>query len=314
MINKNIWLIGTGYMAIEYAKVLNALNCDYKVIGRGEKNAKTFFEQTGVQPFIGGLETFLKTNPEIPEAVINAVGIEILSNTTVMLLNYEVKYILLEKPGFGYPDELENTVKIAKEKNAKINIAYNRRYYQSVIKAKQIIEADGGVINFHFEFTEWAHTIGTLVKDKAEHENWFYGNSTHLIDLAFYLGGNPKIINAYKKGSLSWHPSGSIYAGAGETNTGALFSYTANWESPGRWNLELCTKNFRLIFKPIEKLQIMKIGSVAIDFVEDIDYKIDENYKPGIFLQTESFLENKEQITIMDLIENLSSIFNKINF
>ena len=36
------WLIGAGYMAQEYAKVLNILVSDYDVIGRGEKSAKEF--------------------------------------------------------------------------------------------------------------------------------------------------------------------------------------------------------------------------------------------------------------------------------
>ena len=31
---KNIWIIGAGYVAKEYAKVLNALDREYEVIGR----------------------------------------------------------------------------------------------------------------------------------------------------------------------------------------------------------------------------------------------------------------------------------------
>jgi predicted dehydrogenase len=295
MNKSNIWLIGTGLMAVEYAKVLKDLNCNIIAIGRGEENCKNFYEQTNIKTISGGLENFLATNPAMPEAVINAVGIESLSSSTILLLDFGIKYMLLEKPGFGYPTELAASVLKANLNNAQIYLAYNRRFYQSTIKALKLIEEDGGVKSFNFEFTEWAHSIALLPKHKAEHENWLYGNSSHLIDLAFYLGGKPKEISAYKSGHLDWHPSGSKYAGAGISSSNALFSYIANWESPGRWNLEICTENLRLIFKPIEKLQIMKKGSVAIEFVEDINYDIDEKYKPGLFLQVQNFLNNDVQ-------------------
>lgn len=315
MIKSNIWLIGTGIMALEYAKVLNVLDCDFIPIGRGSKNCDDFYSITKILPFKGGLTEFLKTRPLIPDAVINTVGIEALSDTTIELLNYGIKLILLEKPGFGHPNEIKQTVSLAKNNNALVFLAYNRRFYQSVKEARKIIQKDGGVQSFNFEFTEWAHIIGKLSKHRIEHENWFYGNSTHLIDLAFFLGGIPLELSSFKKGGLEWHPSGSIFSGSGITDNGALFSYIANWESPGRWNLEICTKKHRLIFKPIEKLQILEIGSNIPENNIKIDYSLDEIYKPGIYLQTSSFLKKDFQLFLN--IENqlflYENIYNKIN-
>ena len=37
-----LWLIGTGALALEYAKVLKALNVKYSAIGRSKKSAKKF--------------------------------------------------------------------------------------------------------------------------------------------------------------------------------------------------------------------------------------------------------------------------------
>ena len=314
MIKNEIWLIGTGLMAEEYVKVLKALNVDFIVIGRDYTRCDQFFQKTGIIPITGGLDNFLLTNPILPNAVINATGIEALTNTTKSLLQYGVKYILLEKPGFGNPNELEFTVSLAFEKNATILLAYNRRFYQSVIKAKEILEEDGGVKSFNFEFTEWSHTIEKLVKTKVEKEFWFYGNSSHLIDLAFYLGGVPKTISTYKSRGLTWHPSGSIYGGAGETINGAIFSYIANWESPGRWGVELSSNNYRIIFRPIEKLQIMKIGSVLIEEVVGIDYSFDLSFKPGLYKQIVSLL-NKELTEFCKIDEHFlktKNIYSKI--
>src|SRR5690242_14506606 len=188
MIRKNIWLIGTGLMGLEYAKVLGHLNCSYQVVGRGKENNAVFSGKTGVNPIEGGLDSFLQSRPTIPDAVIVAVGIESLSQVTTRLLNYGVKNILLEKPGVGSPSEIYPLSDLTKKKKAIVLLAYNRRFYSSVKEAQKIIEADGGISSFQFEFTEWSHVVGALKKHPAEHNNWFLGNSSHVIDTAFYLG------------------------------------------------------------------------------------------------------------------------------
>ena len=277
-------------MAIEYAKVLKELSVDFTTIGRGDKSSNSFFATTGVRATTGGLDDFLRTMPPLPEGAIVAVGIEALSDTTIKLLNYGVSLILLEKPGVAYADEITSLVALTRKKNAQVLIAYNRRFYSSVRKARELIAADGGATSFVFEFTEWSHVVRTLAKHPAEHNNWFLGNSSHVIDTAFFLGGKPTEMSHYVKGGLDWHPASSIFAGAGVTDSGALFSYHANWEAPGRWVLEMLTKKHRFIFKPMEKLQVQDLGSVAVNFVE-MDDSLDVNFKPGLYLLTKSFLE-----------------------
>lgn len=309
MIKQNIWLIGTGLMAIEYSKVLNYLNCDYLTIGRGEINSNNFFIETGKKPVIGGLQGFLNTNPPLPDAVIVSVGIETLSEVTLLLLQYGAKYILAEKPGVGFYEEINPICDIAASINSTVLLAYNRRFYASVLKAKELIEKDGGVTSFHFEFTEWSHSIEKLNKSKIEFENWFLGNSSHVIDTAFFLCGIPIKMSCFRSGELVWHPSGAIYCGAGISENNALFSYIANWQAPGRWNLEIMTKKHRYIFKPLEKLQIMTIGSVATEFYPEINYELDTKFKPGILLQTRSFLE-KELTNFCDVYLQRKMIYD----
>ncbi len=309
-----IWIIGTGLMAKEYAKVLKALKKDFIAIGRGEENCKLFEEEFHVSTHRGGIDTFLKSNPDLPDAAIVTAGIEALAETTTSLLKYGVTKILLEKPGIGYPSEMANLVKIAQEKKSTVLLAYNRRFYASVLKAREIINEDGGVVSFNFEFTEWSHVIRTLKKHQAEHHNWFLGNSTHVVDTAFFLGGKPKQLAAFVKGGIDWHPASSVFSGAGESERGALFSYQANWEGPGRWVLEIITPKHRLIFKPMETLQIQKIGSVAVEPVE-INDKPDKDFKPGLFLQTQAFLEDNLSsfCTIYEQNENLNNYYLKMS-
>lgn len=285
-----VWLIGAGGMAVEYAKVLKALNIDFLVIGRGEKSAKAFQDAVGCEVVAGGLESFLLTTQNIPTYAIVAVGVEKLYETTLQLIQYGIMNILAEKPVGMNRLEIEALHQAAERNATHVYVAYNRRFYTSVLKAQEIIEEDGGVTSFNFEFTEWAHVIGPLKKAEGIKERLFLNNSTHVVDLAFYLGGKPGKFCAFTAGGLSWHPNGSIFSGAGVSESGALFSYQANWESAGRWSVEMLTKNHRLILRPMEKLQIQRKGSVAVDFVE-CDYAFDENFKPGLYVQTQRFID-----------------------
>lgn len=296
-----IWLIGAGGMAQDYAKVLKDLGVSFKVIGRGKEKAKQFKEQTGIDVIEGGVERYIKSTNTICTHSIVAVGVESLYSVTKQLLSYGIKNILVEKPAGISKQNLLDLKEESKIRSSNVLIGYNRRFYKATQKAKEIIAEDGGVKSFNFEFTEWSHVIANLDKPKNVFETWFLGNSTHVVDLAFYLGGKPKEINTFtRKGNLEWHPSASVFVGAGCSDSEALFCYQANWEAPGRWSVEVLTNKHRLIFRPMEKLQIQNIGSVAVDYV-DIDYKIDEDYKAGLFEQVRCFWEGEwEQFCTLD--------------
>ena len=197
-------------------------------------------------------------------------------------------------------EEIETLRDYCTRNKAEVFICYNRRHYQSVIKAREIIANDGGVKSFSFDFTEWAHMIGEESHPMSTKQRWFLVNSTHVINLAFHLGGQPKEMHTFTAGGLPWHSAGSIYTGAGVTDEGALFSYHSNWEAPGRWGLEFHTLHHKLVFRPVEKLQIQKHGSVAIEPVE-IDYDLDTRFKPGFYLLTKDFVaQNREALFSLD--------------
>jgi predicted dehydrogenase len=237
----------------------------------------------------GGVAAFLLTQPEPCTHAIVSVGVEALMSTTQQLLDHGVRRILIEKPAGLNAAEVADIARRCTDTGAQVFVAYNRRYFASVLQLQQIVADDGGITSFNFEFTEWSNVIGKLHKADGVLSHWFLANSTHVADLAFYLGGKPTELCAFTAGSLDWHPAASVFAGAGISDSGALFSYQANWESAGRWSVEVLTKNHRLILRPMEKLQIQKRGSVAVDFI-DCDFSLDEQFKPGLYLQTKHFL------------------------
>ena len=287
---KTVWLIGVGTIGIEYTKVLKELGCNIIAIGRGKESAQTYFETTGITPFVGGLDAFLFSNPPLPDNAIIAVNLKQLADTTKLLIKYGVKKILCEKPGFNSPEELDQVYAIAKKNNSKVFYAYNRRFFSSTIKAEEIIKEDGGVSSFNFEFTEWAHVIEKTGYKNDILNNWFYANSTHVVDLAFFLGGQPIKLSSFNNGELTWHKP-AIFSGAGMSDKGALFAYQANWNAPGRWYVEILTTKHRLYFKPMESLLVQDKGSIKIEPIL-LDNSLDKKFKPGFFLETKVFLES----------------------
>ncbi len=285
-----IWLIGSGPMAKDYIKVLTALKKEFIVIGRGAESSQKIKDEFGISVYTGGLENFLSTKPAPCTHAIVAVGVEQLYLCAKNLVSYGIKNILTEKPGGLDQQEISELAAHADTKTH-IYLAYNRRFYSSVLKAEEIIQQDGGLSSLNFEFTEWGHTIENLKKPKAVFENWLTANSSHVIDLAFFLGGWPKEISTYvaNKNKLSWYSGPTNFTGAGITDRGALFNYSANWCAPGRWGVELLTEKHRLYLRPMEQLHIQNLGSVKIEKVE-IDDSLDQQFKPGLYRQAESFL------------------------
>lgn len=307
-----IWIIGAGTIAQEYAKVLTTLGYQFQMIGRGEEKARQVEETLGYKVIRGGLESYIQSAPELPKAAIVATTLGSLAPNTIALLNYGVKRIFCEKPGFLFPDECGEVAALAKEKEAEVYLAYNRRFFSSVLRAKEIIAEDGGLTSFNFEFTEWGHVIAKYNKPQDELKNWFYANSSHVIDLAFYLGGEPVQMDCHTSGIISWH-NPAVFAGSGVTNKGALFTYQANWAAPGRWGVELLTAQHRLYLRPMENLQIQNLGTVAVTSVE-IDDHLDKEFKPGFYLETKAFLDgdNSRLCSIEEQMRAVKMVYNKI--
>ena len=307
-----IYIIGTGPMAQDYAEVLTALKKDFKVIGRGAHSAEKFAEKLGVRPFVGGLAIFLKTEKfTADDAVIIATGTENLMEALKMSLLSGAGKILIEKPAALSIEELLANSDFLKKYQNHVFVAYNRRFYASVLEAQKLITADGGLENIHFEFTEWAHRIEPLEKAPGVKENWFFANSTHVVDLAFFLAGKPADWHAYaKSGQLTWHEK-TKFVGAGITENGVLFSYNSNWESAGRWAIELLTSKRRIYLKPLEGIQIQMKGSIQIEN-HAFDNAIEEKFKPGLFEQVRHFLDQTEALkTLGEQIED-AKIYQKI--
>jgi len=173
-----------------------------------------------------------------------------------------------------------------------------------------LTENEGGITSCKFDFTEWLHTIKVEKYDNEVCKRWGISNSLHVISMALELIGMPKKISAYQKGSLKWHPTGSIFAGSGISQRDIPFSYHANWGGGGRWGIEIITKKNIYRLSPLEKLFVSKKGT--IEWNEIPLQNAFSDVKEGIAEEIATMLNdelNKKigMITLHDAIE-----FNKI--
>lgn len=287
-----VWLIGSGTMSLSYAAVLKEKGVDLLVVGRGAASAATFEQASGFPVVAGGLQAFLAAGPAAADAAIVSVGVEALYETTRMLVEFGIKRILVEKPGALDFSALVSLREMATAAGADVLIGYNRRYYSSARKVRELAAEDGGIVSCFFEFTEWGHEIATLVKGERVKDRWLLSNSSHVIDLVFHMIGAPAQLSALTSGSLDWHPSAAVFVGSGLSQRGVPFSYHSNWDAPGRWGVEFVTRNRRFFLRPMEAVQVMCKGSVAIEPVA-VDDALDRQFKPGLYLQVADFLDGK---------------------
>lgn len=299
-----ILVVGSGYMAGEYAAVLKDLNVDFSIVGRSESSCNILKKKyPDINIYSGGIENF--NNIEKYNFAIITTNVEFLLEHSILVMNRGIRNLLVEKPGGKNLSEVKQLFDIAQVNSSKIFIAYNRRFYASVEKFINLLESDSKILSFNFEFTEWPHTLELFSNQEAVKENLFYANSSHLIDLAFFLNGKPKQMSSISTDKLAWHKK-AIYAGIGMTDKNSVFSYQANWKGPGRWGLEMISENFRYYFRPLEELWIQKQKTVKLEKVE-IDNYLDIKYKPGLFKQVNAFLFNQSDKRLIDIVEQYNN-------
>ncbi|WP_299840801.1 Gfo/Idh/MocA family oxidoreductase [uncultured Paracoccus sp.] len=300
-----ILVVGAGNMAQEYARALDRLQIGSVVLGRGAESAAAYHAATGVMPGTGPLETQLDAlDGQLPENAIVTVNAMHLAEVTSMLAARGVRRMLVEKPAALDLAEMDRLLAAVRPTGAKVFLAYNRRFMASVRRARQIVAEDGGVLSIKADFSEMARRIAQLGKPQRELDTWFYGNSSHVLDLAFHFLGPVRRLDALTAGTglVSWHPGASIFSGSAEAEDGALMSWHANWAAPGRWGLEVLTPERRLILQPLEQLRVQSHAGFP-EVPEELDLTDETGVKPGLLRQLRAFLFGDEAENLPDLEE-----------
>ena len=307
---KKVWLIGPGNIGIEYVKVLQDMDVDITAIGRSPR------KDWIIPVYEHGLDNYISQFPDcIADYAIVAVDESQLYLVTKKLITKGVKNILVEKPAGINKVQISTLEQMATNAKCNLFVAYNRRFYQSVQKCKEKINQSEGPISVNFSFTEWTHAIPFDTYSAKELDRFVLCNSSHIPDTVFYLVGKPKILNCQTAGTLDWHPSASIFQGIGITERGILINYNSNWESAGRWSIEICLPDEKLILRPLEKLHVQRKGSLDIVEHKLQHEHIDLDYKAGLYEEVKSFLtEQNDLCTIAEQVQNFKWFYKMANY
>ena len=113
MKNKKILIVGAGYMAEEYVKVLQYLKLNFDLIGRGKKNVNRISKKYKIISYFGNFNKI--KNALITEAII-CVNEESISKCIKKVANLGIQSILVEKPGAKNFNDLKKINRFVKLK------------------------------------------------------------------------------------------------------------------------------------------------------------------------------------------------------
>ena len=296
-------------MGMAHLHVLAAMDPDAFAAWAPSTRRREAVESVGAAFCHGPLEAALDSFR--PTHVIVASPVETLTPISLQVIAAGVRHLLVEKPVALDSAEGRVLATAIAAAGTELHVGYNRRCYTSIRTALQRI-ADAGeqVESVAFEFNEVIpDPAGPITHAPSVRERWLLANSLHVIDSALLPVGLPESSRSafFRRGGLAWHPAGSVFVGSGVTVRDKPFAYHANWEAPGRWGFEWLTPSARYVFRPLEKLVVMRRGSFLLEDVA-LDDELDRRFKPGVFLQNQAFLSGDEAAGLVSLNHALALI------
>jgi len=247
-------------MARQYCIALSKMKIDdVTVLSKSMDRTINLCKEFGFKPIFGGFQKKL-FNIQKMDLVIVAIPVNQTIPAARATLDYGQKNILIEKPGSLYPKKL---LSLAKQiRGQRMRVAYNRLTYPNYYKLKDLIKKEGGISSCRFEITEIINKIPFPKKGFLDiHKRRGITATSHVISIVVDLIGIPKQINNFQQGKLNWHPSGSVFVGSGISKKGIPFSYHGDWNSGGRWGVEIMTKKNAYRMIPLEDLYVCSKGS-----------------------------------------------------
>ena len=281
-------VVGYGVMGRHYVQALRALGVgQIQVCSLSPGPLADLSAIPEISAHAGGFASF-EGSPNAGEKAIVATPIADLVPCVERLLAFGFRSILIEKPVALKSAEVDRLARTVTKAGAGAYVAFNRLAYPSVVELASRTEEEGGIKSCSYDFTEVVQSNWPDLYTQDELAHWGIANSLHVIGLAHRLTGLPDRWHGYKSGGLAWHPSGSRFVGAGISQSGVSFSYLADWESKGRWAVEVHTpvSSYRLC--PLERLfrKIIAFG----EWTEVPVKAYSPTSKAGVVEQTAAFL------------------------
>lgn len=283
-------LIGTGGMAREYARVFHTMGMPFRVLGHTESGTSAFVDWMAAEGIRGEI---IRDTPDVfssGEPVVIAVAVTELYEVAKRAMCLGARDILVEKPGALYDIHLQGLRYYADVFRADVRVAYNRRFFHSVMAARDLVRAHG-LFHLFFCFGEDAAWVRRSGHPQSVKDRWVVANSSHVIDAALYIASALGDLEFYVDHPVAC-PAG-IFTGAVQVRGGGVFQeieYATNWMTDHRWSITFWTdleNHYEL--SPID--QLWKVGLTGERRL--LTEEPAGGLKPGLLAEVKSFMGDR---------------------
>ena len=302
--NFKIAILGAGYMAEEYLKVLAKRNIFCETIySRTLSKCQKLKKKYKIKKISKSLNEF-NEDKEIKAIIITVNDVSLFS--LLKQLDLSRYKVLCEKPvGIDF-DQTKKIFSLLNKNKKNFFVSLNRRFYGSTIKAKNIVNKYKGKRLISIRDQQLQNTGSKILNKRV-----MYCNSVHLIDyIRIFARGRLRKVSKIKKFNDNKFS---------ETISKLYFSskdevlYHCNWNSPGSWSVNIVQQNNRCELSPLEELMEEKLLNGKRKRVNHKKILIDNIFKPGLFLQINEFLKmlsskKNDLITVKEYLETVKLI------
>lgn len=283
---KKVALVGYGKFAPKHLEVLRALECDVvAACNRSEAGRKKATEEGKIPRTYATIGELIAK--EKPDGILCTASVDGIYPAAKEILASGIP-TLLEKPQGTTLPEFDELCALAKKHGTPVMAAFNRRHYSVVRKAMEDLGGPQNVTGVFIDWTEDPQHLLNTGHTRHQVERMIFGNSIHGLDLLTWFAGaipNPQVVaRNHDREAFRW-----VMALQGVSARGAVVSFRNQWDSPGRWRVEVTSKDRRYLFAPLETCKVTQKGTKEERVLEPDP--IDASFKAGLHAQARKFVE-----------------------
>ena len=288
---KSIGFIGCGETAHFHAQALSALGVNIKCVFAYHKNSnniKDFAKEFNIHNKYYDIDEMLSSEE------LDALWIIIPWNMNHEILKRVRKYdipIFVEKPIACSNKEIDELNKIYKNFKPHFQVGFNRRFYNFIPMLKEQLKKED-IKSIIIEAPE------SSSEDSAFNNNMIHANTSHLIDLVYYLFNSLRVEKTFIKDNMN-------YTAVLSLKGNVPVHFISSWNIHSNFSIKINSKNRIFHLKPIEKLTIynsMEVKNLSssnnirsyVPVIESVHY-CDPDFKPGFLNQAKYFLESLDR-------------------
>ena len=282
MSSLRLGIIGAGYIAkkhLEVIKKIKGLKVT-SITSRTYKKAKVLATDYNINQVFKEFTDMIKVDK--PDALLILVSAENIYKITQKIIPYKIPFFIEKPPGLSFYEIKKLSILSSKYKVINM-VGFNRRFYSNFILGLKIIKKHGNLLGITIEGHERFWKIKNLIS-KKNRDSWIYSNSSHVIDLLRFFGGEITSVKSFTRNNYSKKPD--QFSSIIKFKNGIIGNFISNWQSPSGWSVVLHGEKVMIEYKPLEEGIWIDQKFIKNKIKNDIK---DKEYKPGFYMQMIAF-------------------------